>query len=201
MYLSPGDNEYNDCPNPESAWALWEEYLGEYDQKYWPRPTEYKVVRQPNRTENFAFVFRKTLFVGLNLVGGIVHDTAEWAKRLGENLEWVDTNVAQNKLNMEVLVLFGHAGTENYRTVDFYEPLKRRIRDEYKIPTLVTRKSNPSFVGESNSNGVEDKIQDMIEGVPGYMNVHVDVGVWPPTRITIDSEVKTFYAEVDQRIR
>jgi hypothetical protein len=38
---------------------------------YWDVPKEYDVKRQASRQENFSFLYRRILFVGLNMVSNI----------------------------------------------------------------------------------------------------------------------------------
>lgn len=191
VYLVPGDNEYNDCPDPEEAFSFWAEHLGEYERKHWPAPTECNVVRQTSRNENFAFRKRGILFIGLNLVGGEVHDEDEWSDRMKDDLAWVDLNIKLNEAETKTVVLFAHTGSENYRTQDFYEPLAERIKDDYQKPTVVVRVANPDWAGQE----VLDKVEDDVEGLEDYKNVHVDGGVWPPMRVRIDSKLNTFYVD------
>jgi hypothetical protein len=94
----PGDNEYNDCPDPEAALALWKDTLLDFETSNpdWQLP--FTMSRQdPTYSENFAFLHESILFVGINLVGGTIHDEAEWAARQAADLEWVDANVEANR--------------------------------------------------------------------------------------------------------
>ena len=106
-FIIPGDNEWNDCPDPDSAWPLWEEHFMEFDQN-WPAP-KFEVARQPARRENFAFVHRRCLFVGLNLVGGRVHDEVAWKDRLNDDIHWLKKNFSTHQNKVKCAVVFGHA--------------------------------------------------------------------------------------------
>jgi hypothetical protein len=101
VFIVPGDNEYNDCPNINQAWTYWKNTFLNFERKYWP--VTFNVTRQPNRPENFAFVNKKTMFVGLNIVGGRVHSSSEWTSRLTAEETWMEN---QYKLPT---VLFAHA--------------------------------------------------------------------------------------------
>lgn len=124
-FIIPGDNEWNDCSDPDAAWQLWEAYFAAFEDN-WDN-LKFEVRRQPSRKENFAFVFRKTLFIGLNLVGGKVHDEAEWKRRLADNAEWLEQNFAAYSKKVKCAIVFGHAqpvadaGHPNNR---FFEALK-----------------------------------------------------------------------------
>ncbi|MEC9206382.1 MAG: hypothetical protein VYE62_00315, partial [Pseudomonadota bacterium] len=71
LFIVPGDNEWNDCSNPESAWGLWTRYLMGFDL-HWTDALS--VDRHPERDDLFAFFQTGVLFVGVNVVGGKVHD-------------------------------------------------------------------------------------------------------------------------------
>lgn len=94
----PGDNEYNDCPDPEAALTLWEDTLLDFETSNpdWQLP--FTVSRQePDYSENFAFLHENILFVGINLVGGTIHDADEWEARQAADLAWIDANVEANR--------------------------------------------------------------------------------------------------------
>lgn len=105
-FIVLGDNEFNDCDNPEDALALWNTYfLGFNDNWAFPHIVAY----QEERPENFAWVENSVLFLGLNLVGSSVHDQAEWNKRLADDADWLEKQFELQKDSIEVVVLFGHA--------------------------------------------------------------------------------------------
>lgn len=85
VFILPGDNEYNDCPDPADAWRRWARHFMAFDER-WNHALP--VMRQTARPENFAFVHRRVLFIGLNLVGGKVHDEKEWRDRQLDDLAW-----------------------------------------------------------------------------------------------------------------
>ena len=75
VFIVPGDNEWNDCSNPDQAWSYWDTHLMRLEENW---SHIFTVLRQSVREENFAFVHSGALFIGLNLVGGSVHDSSEW---------------------------------------------------------------------------------------------------------------------------
>ncbi len=105
LFLVPGDNEWNDCSEPDKAWELWTRHFLKFDER-WPHGL--RVGRQPARTENFAFLHAGALFVGVNMVGGRVHDAAEWQTRHAANLSWLKQQLAAHG-SVTHLVLFAHA--------------------------------------------------------------------------------------------
>ena len=94
----PGDNEYNDCPDPAAALTLWHDTLLDFETSNSDWQLPFTLSRQePDYPENFAFLYENILFVGINLVGGTIHDADEWAARLAADLAWIDSNVEANR--------------------------------------------------------------------------------------------------------
>lgn len=106
VFIIPGDNEWNDCLIPSNAWELWRTHFMRFDQHWQHR---LPVFRQLEREENFAFTFDNVLFLGLNLVGGRVHDAEEWRQRHAQNGAWLEANVARCGEKLRAVVIFGHA--------------------------------------------------------------------------------------------
>lgn len=131
VFIIPGDNEWNDCGDPEQAWHLWEKYFKRFDRRWSHR---LPVFRQLEREENFSFVTGGVLFVGLNLVGGRVHDPQEWQTRHAQDLEWTRRNLKVFGDDVSSLVIFGHAKpNENHQ--DFFEPFQEDAK-EFGKPIL-----------------------------------------------------------------
>ncbi len=105
-FIVPGDNEWNDCSNPDSAWNFWVKYFMEFENN-WKHET--KVYRQNEAKENFAFTSKGVLFIGLNLVGGLVHDSTEWRERHSQNAQWVKKQFSENKKNVRAAVIVTQA--------------------------------------------------------------------------------------------
>ncbi len=105
-FIIPGDNEWNDCADPDTAWGCWTASFGRFES-FWP--TAPAAAHQAARDENFAWVERGVLFVGINLVGGRVHDAAEWAARLADDASWIEAQLALHGTSAYAMVLFAHA--------------------------------------------------------------------------------------------
>ena len=85
-WIVPGDNEWNDLENPGQGWSWWQKYYSKFEERFQPA---WKTERSPVRRENFTFVRKGVVFIGLNLIGGRVHDASEWAVRLPEDAAWI----------------------------------------------------------------------------------------------------------------
>lgn len=106
VFIIPGDNEWNDCMKPAEAWKFWDQYFMRFDRRWQHR---LPVFRQLEHEENFSFVKGNVLFVGVNVVGGRIHDAAEWKQRHAETLDWVRRNLKRSGETVSSMVIFGHA--------------------------------------------------------------------------------------------
>jgi hypothetical protein len=104
--IIPGDNKWNDCKDPVEAWQLWEKNFMRFDE-HWPNSLG--VVRQPTRPENFAFIQQEILFVGINMVGGKVHDWKEWEARIEDDRQWLESQFKLHASDTKAAVIFAHA--------------------------------------------------------------------------------------------
>ena len=128
VLLVPGDNEWNDCPNPNQAWNIWLNVFEAFEGKHWKNDTRFgTLVRMPDRPETFSFIHQGALFVGLNLVGGQVLNEGEWSTRLTDQVEWVKDLMRQH--GNTPTVGFGHANPVNNHD-DFFVPLRDFVQDE-----------------------------------------------------------------------
>lgn len=109
VFIIPGDNEYNDTDNPAFAWQTWQDNFLRFDQNWAHGIT---VSYQDVRPENFAFVIDGTLYIGINLVSGRIHDAAEWAERQADDLAWIQDNFALYGDLASSAVIFGHASPQ-----------------------------------------------------------------------------------------
>jgi len=104
VLMVPGDNEYNDCDDPPAALALWRTTFIPLAEGM-----PGAVARQDVRSENFAFVEGGVLFVGVNVVGGSVHDAKEWAQRLDEDADWLEARFVEHAAVIDAAVVISHA--------------------------------------------------------------------------------------------
>lgn len=101
-----GDNEFNDCTDPEQGLAYWNTYFLKLNTNWnFNQPVSYQDIRQ----ENFSWIQNKVLFIGINIVGSTVHNSTEWQTRLTDNANWVKQHLETQKENVNAVVVFGHA--------------------------------------------------------------------------------------------
>ncbi len=98
-FILPGDNEWVDCSNPDQAWAWWEEHLLGIEADFCGTPA---VDAQTARPENFAFVEKDVLFIGLNLA------TTGQSALVQDDADWVDEQFAAKGAQARAAVIFAH---------------------------------------------------------------------------------------------
>lgn len=106
VFIIPGDNEWNDCGNPKTAWKLWERHI-------FPIHTaairNFGAKQQSRRPANFAFVHRRILFVGIALPGGKKLPGDEWENLIADAANWVVLQFTKNRMRVAAAVVFAHA--------------------------------------------------------------------------------------------
>lgn len=105
-FVLMGDNEWNDLDDPEEGLAFWNRNFRDFEKHFAPVAA---LEKQSVRPENFAFVSKGVLIIGLNLVGGKVHDREEWNLRLGQNADWVDQQLKTHGHEVRSCVLLAQA--------------------------------------------------------------------------------------------
>ena len=181
-YIVPGDNEWNDRPDPDVGWDLWCKHLLALEKNF---KTEWQNVRQRERPENFAFVANSVLVIGINLPAGRIHDKEEWARRFRENISWIKAQFAKHKSEVSAAVVCaqanpiggsGVAAAVNNRFSSFTKPFGKLAAD-FKKPVL--------FLHADGHKWIVDKPW---ENAPNITRVQVDrlEPNFPPVQITVD---------------
>jgi chitodextrinase len=166
-FVLPGDNEWNDCGDPDAAWALWEMHLLGFEQGFCGTP---ELEAQPVRPENFAFVRERVLFIGLNLVGGSVHDSVEWELRMQQDADWLEQQLAQTSGQVRSAVVFGHAARDGSRDSFF---------DRFDAAAAAFTRPILYIHGDGHV-----WIQDAVWGVPNVSRIQIEQGD-PPLEVTV----------------
>jgi len=106
-FIVPGDNEWNDCEDPDEAWQFWTDTFINFE-KHWEYP--WQVIHQDKQKENWAFIYQDVLFIGINLVGGRIHNQIEWDEKIASNLDWIDYCFGRSAVKM--VVIFAQASPD-----------------------------------------------------------------------------------------
>jgi hypothetical protein len=179
VFMVVGDNEFNDCQTiePSQALALWIRVFVPYNTKYWTR--NFNVTRLPNSQEVFAFVNKRILFIGLNLVGGLVHNQSEWDSRHADQLAWVKSLMLKQKSMVHSVVLFAHADPGKPHA-KFINPFVVFLRREFpkNIPVMY-------LGGDAHKWAYEPRYRN----VTNWLRVRLTGGVKEPVvKITVDPD-------------
>ena len=166
VFVILGDNEWNDCLNKEEALGYWREEFEGFDSRYWNHT--FDLQRQPGRSENFAFVHKRTLFVALNIVGGTVHNNTEWENRLTDQFEWTRLLILRYRASREGvgrIVIFGHANPQKSHR-PFFDPLRDFIEKELRnsIPMLYLNGDKHVWSYDSEFLGQPSLLRIMLTG-------------------------------------
>ena len=174
VFILPGDNEWNDCSDPTQAWSYWDLHLMRLEDNWRHGLT---VLRQSVREENFAFVHSDVLVIGLNLVGGTVHDPNEWAQRMIDDADWVNENFANFGSQVTSAVVFGHS---------FPDPTggdRQAFAQEFVATAQAFSKPVLYMMGDDHAWLVDNPYSS----APNVTRITVDNGV-PSVRMSVTSD-------------
>lgn len=153
--------------------------FGRFDEQW---NHSFSLIRHENRTENFAFVHKRTLFFGFNLVGGLVHHKKDWKERLTDLFEWVkvlvDSKVLSDQPEADSVVIFGHADPSHDHD-DFFDPLTTYLEQDLvsTIPFLYLN-------GDSHVWEYKEKFFRR----PNFLRMQVEGGTRdPPLQVSLNN--------------
>ena len=189
-YIVPGDNEWNDRPDPDRGWVLWNKHLLGLEKNFRPKWT---TERQEVRQENFAFVSNGVLVIGLNLPGGRVHDHDEWARRFRENNDWVEAQFEKHKTDARAAVVCAQANVLGMGKVKvainaLFLPFRKRFGElaaDFGKPVLFL-----------HADGHKWLLDQPWKAAPNITRVQVDriESKFPPVQITVDPDGKEVFS-------
>ena len=123
-FVLPGDNDWYDCTDQEYAWKNWTKHFLGF-QNNWPNHG-FNVSPQHERPENFAFVHKSTLFVGLHIISASVTDWESWDRKVNDDSIWLRRvfDWHRNNPNVSAMVLMSHAHPHHRRYKGFIDTLE-----------------------------------------------------------------------------
>ncbi|KAL3917716.1 MAG: hypothetical protein SGILL_004581 [Bacillariaceae sp.] len=182
VYFVPGDNEFNDCPDPNEAFGFWYDYILGFETKYWLAPSWNIARQEPDHPENFSFLQDRVLFLGLNLVGGIVHDQPEWDARHAANLAWVNQTVATMDGTYDTMIVLAHADPDIDINDNFFSSFLEMVRGyDEKVIYMHRNLGIDSWQLEPQFNGIANLDVVVVEG-----------SLWPPMWFQLDLDTGNF---------
>mmetsp|Transcript_22171 Transcript_22171/g.33520 ORF Transcript_22171/g.33520 Transcript_22171/m.33520 type:complete len:654 (+) Transcript_22171:180-2141(+) len=174
VFVLPGPNDWNNCPDPDIALEDWNHQLGDFATKFFDK--RFSVTNQATNRETFAFVQKEVLFIGLHLVGGRKHDENEWRQRHSKNVRWVQdqlTTVPTDTYRAVVLLANARPTTQHE---DFFTHIFEDI-NKIKKPVVYI-----------HANGGDDKFETYKPFVEAPMLTAVQIqsgGSSPPLQIAV----------------
>ena len=177
-----------DCPDPDQAFAFWKQYLLDYETQFWPATNVWNTTRQePNYPENFAYVYNRVLFVGIDLVGGSVNDDREWQSRLQADLDWIDDQYNLHAGTIDFLVILAHSDPAIQANSNFFTDFYEHVQLYYAVQVVFLHRNlgTETWGQEPQFNGLNNLTVVAVEG-----------SIWPPMLIQIDTKAGT--VDIDQ---
>jgi len=120
VFVLPGPNDWNNCPDPEIALNDWNHQLGKFEQFF---VNQFGVKRQVSNDVNFAFIQKGVLFIGLHLVGGRKHNKKEWRMRHQSNVQWVEDQLSISKKDEYRAVILLANARPGEQQKDFFQEI------------------------------------------------------------------------------
>ncbi len=165
-FIVPGDNEWTDCLDRVVAWQYWTTHLMGIESSFCGVPA---VDKQDVRPENFAFVHKDVLFVGINLVGGPADRGV-----MTDDADWVQHQFATRVDSVRAAVVFSQAGP-GYNHNTFF--------DRFVVDATVFGKPILFIHGDGHN-----WLQDQPFTALNVTRVQTDRGAFPPVEVTVDAD-------------
>ncbi len=176
VFVLPGDNEWNDQNDPDQAWKFWTKHFLHFDKQFKYAP---KIERQKVRDENLAWTSKGVLLVGINLVGGRVHDKKEWQARHQQNADWVKEQFERHKDGTRAAVVMAQAEPAKDHE-DFFKAFVQHAK-AYGKPVLYL-----------HADGHVWQVHKGWRRTPNLLRVQTDmVGAAPPVLVTVTDDADT----------
>jgi len=170
-FVLVGDNDWNDCSDPSEAITHWFQYFSDFDA-HWS-PHDFAVYRQMgyggdgddnNTSDNFSFLHKRTLFIGVRIVGGDEDDVSSdvWENLQTANVEWLRMQLGMNEGSFDALAVFGNNDGDEADNDRFFEALGPLLSVMGK-KAIYFYKTGGSFRVQQRS--IEDDDDDMTSAI------------------------------------
>jgi hypothetical protein len=161
VYALPGNNDWPSCTNSTRGLQLWKKHLNSINSTAWVKPTEYNVRHQTLRSENFAFLWKRIMFVGLHVVQS--GDDVETAARIQDNLDWVNENVENRLEDVDVIFMMANGRFMATDNIPFYNEIVKKKQNEWKDKYVIYAR-RASETGVLTSIGGLEKFDELRVG-------------------------------------
>jgi hypothetical protein len=131
VFVVLGDNDWNDCPNHEEGLQFWKREFLFFESRYWNHT--FNISRLEGYDATFSFRHKRSLFIGLNLVGGKVLDQSEWHVRLRSQYNWTADLIREYRDDIWPatgrVVIMAHADPTSDHD-EYFDPLRAFVQSE-----------------------------------------------------------------------
>lgn len=162
-----GDNEWNDCENIDEGYQFWMQTFPTFAVDHWEN-VPFEMKRLAGRPDAFVFEWHGTLFFGLNLVGGLVHDRREWYERHLAQYRAVTQQIREyvsGEPRNKRVVIFAHADPQEEHG-SFFGPMVDFIDQELRnqVPILYLNGDKHEWDYQESFLGQKSLLRVMVTG-------------------------------------
>ena len=174
VFITPGDNDWSDCSNPNQAWQYWYRHFNRFDKQF---RHNLPVVRQDVRKENVAFFLDNyALFIMVHLIGLPIRNKDEWNSRIKDDIDFTTAQIIKYSNRLSVIIVFGHTKPRSEHD-DFFKPL-------YKLAKQIGK---PVFY--VHGDGHVFNVEGNVDGLQNFIDIEVDQGrKAPPLKIVVQRD-------------
>jgi len=176
VYSLPGNFDWPECSDPESGWKHYQDHMMNINTN-WDTATDYVVYRQQERPENFSFLWKRVLFVGIHMVTN--SDADETNERVMDNIQWVNQNVEKHQMeNIDAIFVMGNErllATENIAFYEHFSNKKKNVDEWNDVLFVYSRRSGISGLSR-DIGGVTDLHELRVGSEWPIMDVRVQTG-------------------------
>ncbi|KAL7570230.1 hypothetical protein ACA910_020655 [Epithemia clementina (nom. ined.)] len=180
VFIVPGEEDWPNCPDQQSAWQNWGNAFSAFEQYF---QNNFDVLRYDAQKENFAFLHKNVLFVGVHETNGRIDDMTELNSRNRRNVEWIKTSFEYHVSNVRALVIFSNGRPEIRENDSFYLGLGEFLFAN-KVPT--------AYIHANHENGDPLTYKPFdFEGMDHVIAIQSSLGESnPPLRINVGFDEK-----------
>lgn len=177
VFIVPGDNDWNQCPDPVHAMDIWKFHFHTYENRW---NHAFNVDRSSEKTIFFSFVESEIIFIGIHITGPPINDQATWDELMIDNVKWVVRKVQKHKAEIKTIVILGHARMSRAIHSIFIDNISTACGN-WQIPMLYIHGDGHIYEERWGSDASIFKCEYAIE-------VQVDMGRrGPPLKVMVDN--------------
>uniref|UniRef100_A0A7S3L433 Calcineurin-like phosphoesterase domain-containing protein n=1 Tax=Amphora coffeiformis TaxID=265554 RepID=A0A7S3L433_9STRA len=132
VFVVPGEEDWSNCPDQDQAWYNWLDNFLNFESNF---DKDYDVMRDSSLRENFAFVDRGVLFIGVHEVNGRIDDVSEVQARNAINVRWIDAMANTYRDEVRAMVIFGNGRPFLQENNNFYMGMANVLYQLNFLPT------------------------------------------------------------------